>query len=37
LRASWTTGQPLAGSPRGIDQRCVHDLDECAVSARQSS
>jgi len=36
LRASRTTHQPLAATPRGIGQSTIHDLDQRPISSRQS-
>ncbi len=36
LRASRTTYQPFAATPRGIGQSSVHDLDQRAIRSRQS-
>src|ERR1019366_6775441 len=36
LRASRTTRQPLAATPRGLGQSSIHDLDQRAIRSRQS-
>jgi hypothetical protein len=32
LRTSWAADQPLAAASRSIRQRCIHDLDELAIT-----